>query len=322
MRSGGYIRLHRSLLDHALTLQLPAPWFRIFVVILMRVNWKPGTWWYGSSKVTIPPGSMVTSVENLSQSAGSSIKQVRGCLKYLRAADIAAIRTTNRYTMITVLNWKIYQTAEEAEGKPCAKPDGEPRAESGQSDGKVRAIIKESDQGIIRERNQKDKADDSSAFRKVSEEAQESGVQFPSTLPSGRQTPLGLTPAKTIARALQGRLASFEDINSLKEEMAAIKGELPTQSAVASVLGALGDVSVTGFTQHLRGVSSRYRPGGHRAVHAWRWFTTCAACYAEMSDQQVLSQVVGTCRHGKVDGACAQCLPQVEFDRMTEALGD
>jgi hypothetical protein len=207
----------------------------------MRVNWKPGTWWYGSSKVTIPPGSMVTSVENLSQSAGSSIKQVRGCLKYLRAADVAAIRTTNRYTMITVLNWKSYQAAEEAEGKPCAKPDGEPRAESGQSDGKVRATIKESDQGIIREGNQKDKADDSSAFRKVSEKAQESGVQFPSTLPSGRQTPIGLTPAKTIARALQGRLASFEDINSLKEEMAAIKGELPTQSAVASVLGALGD---------------------------------------------------------------------------------
>ena len=70
--------LFRKLLDHPLMNQLPAAWFRVFVVILLKANWKPGTWWDGRQEITIPAGSMVTSIEKLSKLAGASKRQTRG----------------------------------------------------------------------------------------------------------------------------------------------------------------------------------------------------------------------------------------------------
>jgi len=53
----GWIRLHRSMLDHPLMEQLPAAWFRIWVAILLSANWKPGVWWNGKREISIPAGS-------------------------------------------------------------------------------------------------------------------------------------------------------------------------------------------------------------------------------------------------------------------------
>ena len=73
--AGGYVKLHRSLLDHPLVTQLPAAWLRVYVVLLMKVNWKPGVWWNGTQNIEIPAGSMVSSVEKLSRMSGASTKQ-------------------------------------------------------------------------------------------------------------------------------------------------------------------------------------------------------------------------------------------------------
>jgi hypothetical protein len=78
--NGGYVRLYRSLLEHPLVTQLPAAWFRIFVVILLRVNWRPGVWWDGSRNVDVPAGSMITSVDKLGRLSRATTKQTRGAL--------------------------------------------------------------------------------------------------------------------------------------------------------------------------------------------------------------------------------------------------
>jgi len=145
--SGGYILLHRKLLEHPLMTQLPAAWFRIWIAILLRVNWKPGTWWNGTANVTVSAGSMVTSVEKLSKTSRASTKQTRGALAYLQTANIAAIKTTSHYTLITVLNWATYQNADEDEGKPKGNAEGEQRASQGQTEGKAGATIEEGKQG-------------------------------------------------------------------------------------------------------------------------------------------------------------------------------
>jgi hypothetical protein len=145
--SGGYVRLYRSLLEHALVTQLPAAWFRIFVVILLKVNWKPGVWWDGSSNIDIPAGSMITSVDKLSRLARATTKQTRGALGYLQTASIAAIKTTSHYTVITVLNWGTYQNQDDFEGKLNGELKGKARAKRGQSEGKPGATIEEGKKG-------------------------------------------------------------------------------------------------------------------------------------------------------------------------------
>jgi hypothetical protein len=99
--------------------------------------------------------------------------------------------------------------------------------------------------------------------------------------------------------------------------MGAIRGQLPTQSAMEGVLEALGDASVTGFVQHLQGVHQRYRPGAHRAVGTWKWFVSAAHSFAAA---ETPGAVDAGCRHGKADGACAQCLPRADFEAGLEAF--
>src|SRR5436309_2912166 len=96
--SGGYVLLYRKLLEHPLVHQLSAAWFRVFIVILLKVNWKPGVWWDGTKEVIIPAGSLITSVDKLRRISRVSVKQVRGCLAYLKTANIAAIETAKQYT--------------------------------------------------------------------------------------------------------------------------------------------------------------------------------------------------------------------------------
>src|SRR5665213_203384 len=139
----GWICLHRALLEHPLMEQLPAAWLRVWVVILLMANWKPGVWWNGREEVQIKPGQLITSVEKLSKKAHVSVKQTRGCLNYLQAAKMAAIETASRYTFLTILNWDTYQSEDQHEGKLNGEVNGEVGAKSGQSEGKVGATIEQ-----------------------------------------------------------------------------------------------------------------------------------------------------------------------------------
>ena len=134
----GWIKIHRSLAEHPLITQLPDAWLKVFIVILLKVNWKCATWWNGAREVEVSAGSMITSVDKLAQFSGASKKQVRGCLEYLQAANMAAIETTNKYTHLTILNWETYQSNEATEGKQDGELEGNKRASWGQTKGKHR----------------------------------------------------------------------------------------------------------------------------------------------------------------------------------------
>jgi hypothetical protein len=116
--STGYIKLHRSLLQHPLILQLPAAWFRIWLVILFRASWKSSSWWDGIKEVDVPAGAFVTSLKNLAKASGATEQQVRGALKYFDATQMVTRATTNHHTKITVINWDVYQTSAETDNSP------------------------------------------------------------------------------------------------------------------------------------------------------------------------------------------------------------
>lgn len=116
--NGGHIKLYRSLLQHPLTLQLPAAWFRIWVVVLLRASWKGSRWWDGTKEVDVPAGSFVTSLKNLAKASGATVQQVRGALEYFEATQLATRATTNHHTKITVINWDAYQSCPATDNTP------------------------------------------------------------------------------------------------------------------------------------------------------------------------------------------------------------
>jgi hypothetical protein len=134
----GFVKLYRALLDTPIWASTPEAWGRVFITLLLLVNWKPAKWWNGQRDVAIQPGQLATSVQKLAEISRVTPKQVRGCLEYLKKANMVAIETAKQHTVITLLNWDTYQAVTKQEGEPNGQPDGDTRASEGQVKGNNR----------------------------------------------------------------------------------------------------------------------------------------------------------------------------------------
>jgi len=115
----GYIRLYRKIIENALFKNKPAAWFKIWIYILIRANWRGSVFRprQGES-ITVPAGSLVTSLEKLGTHAGLTKEHARRCLEYLERTQTVTLRRTHHWTMITVVNWTTYQQHEDEPQHP------------------------------------------------------------------------------------------------------------------------------------------------------------------------------------------------------------
>ncbi|HEY7338962.1 MAG TPA: hypothetical protein VH639_28995 [Bryobacteraceae bacterium] len=112
--SKGYVRLHRKILDNPLFKNKPAGWFKIWIFILLRANWRESVFRPRQGEaITVPAGSFVTSLEKLGTHAALSKEHARRCLDYLERARSVTLQRTHHWTMITVVNWAAYQQSED-----------------------------------------------------------------------------------------------------------------------------------------------------------------------------------------------------------------
>jgi hypothetical protein len=110
----GYIRLYRQLLEHPLFKDKPAAWFKIWVYILMRANWRESVFRPREGEgIVVPAGSLVTSLEKLGTHAGLSKEHARRCLDYLERTRSVTLQRTHHWTMITIANWAAYQQSDD-----------------------------------------------------------------------------------------------------------------------------------------------------------------------------------------------------------------
>jgi hypothetical protein len=110
----GYIRLHRKILENPLFTDKPPAWFKIWIFILLRANWRESMFRprQGES-IVVPAGSMITSLEKLGTHAALSKEHARRCLDYLERTHAVTLRRTHNWTMINVVNWRAYQQSDE-----------------------------------------------------------------------------------------------------------------------------------------------------------------------------------------------------------------
>lgn len=99
----GWVKLHRALLDWE--------WYddvhmvRLFLHLLLKANHKENQW----RGTTIPAGSFITGRKVLADETGLSERQIRTCLSRLKSTGEIAIKTTNKYSHVTLTNWASYQ---------------------------------------------------------------------------------------------------------------------------------------------------------------------------------------------------------------------
>lgn len=103
----GYIKLYRKLIKWG--------WYQdsvvkgLFLHCLLMASFKDFDWMGKSLKA----GQFITSLRHLSEDLGFSTQQIRTALKKLESTGEITYKSTNKYTVITVMNWESYQVDEE-----------------------------------------------------------------------------------------------------------------------------------------------------------------------------------------------------------------
>ena len=120
MNNGGFIILDRKLLEWRYADRPTA--FSIWVHILMEANWKDG-YFLGDE---IPRGSLATSYGHLAKEVGVDPSTLRTWLDRFEKAGMIERKSTNRYTIIKVLNYSTFQDLP-VEGSPQRTPERIPQ---------------------------------------------------------------------------------------------------------------------------------------------------------------------------------------------------
>ena len=101
-----WVKLHRSLVDWE--------WYkdgntsRLFSHCLLKANWKDER----HMGYDIPRGSFVTSLPDLADGLGLSVRQIRTAIEHLKSTGELTVTTTRRFSIVNVLKYGLYQDAE------------------------------------------------------------------------------------------------------------------------------------------------------------------------------------------------------------------
>lgn len=99
----GWIKIHRKMVNwewyHDQNVRL------VFLHMLLKANFKAKKW----CGTTIQRGQFITSIGRLSKEIGLSNQQIRTALEKLKSTGEITTKATNKYTMVTVENYALYQ---------------------------------------------------------------------------------------------------------------------------------------------------------------------------------------------------------------------
>lgn len=106
----GWIKLWRKSLDSGL-LQNPDLW-TFWCWCLLKASHKPTRQLVGWQMVELEPGQFIFGRKAASKELPLSEQTIRTCLKKLKNLENLTIKTTNKFTIITINNWDTYQQQE------------------------------------------------------------------------------------------------------------------------------------------------------------------------------------------------------------------
>lgn len=113
--SEGWIKLHRKFEDWE--------WFNnsemvhLFIYLLLNANHEDGKW----RGIEIKRGQIITGLLKLNEKTKISIQKIRTCLSKLEKTGEINKQTTNKYSIITILNYDSYQGEQQTINKQVNK---------------------------------------------------------------------------------------------------------------------------------------------------------------------------------------------------------
>ncbi len=108
---GGWIVLHRKLLDKPIWFESTAEQKVILITLLLMANHAEKEWEWQGQKYIAKPGQFVTSLSKIAEVCGEGIsfQNVRTALKRFEKYGFLTNESTNKNRLITINNWAFYQ---------------------------------------------------------------------------------------------------------------------------------------------------------------------------------------------------------------------
>ena len=111
----GYVKFWRKSLDNDLIRNSGA--WQLLSWCLLKATHRAHKQVVGSSIVDLKPGQLIFGRAAVSRELNSTERKIRTCLELLKKADFLTIETTNKFSIITVVNWTIYQDERPADDR-------------------------------------------------------------------------------------------------------------------------------------------------------------------------------------------------------------
>lgn len=116
----GYIKLWRKTLDSGLLQNGPA--WQLFGYLLLRATHKPYRTIVGGVVCELVPGEVVFGRSKAAADLGLGEQQIRTALNLLKKMKIATSRSTNKFTVVSLVNWHHYQDEQAAANQQTNQP--------------------------------------------------------------------------------------------------------------------------------------------------------------------------------------------------------
>lgn len=115
----GWVKIHRKVMNHAV---FTDPYiFRLWIICLMKATYTQRSVAVGSQKVELKPGQFITGRESLADEYNSGLKTksqhvdartIWRWIKRLETWGSLSINSSNKFSVITIVNWGEYQDFE------------------------------------------------------------------------------------------------------------------------------------------------------------------------------------------------------------------
>ncbi len=105
--SHGWVSVHRKILDNPIFKNDKL--FRVFMFSLLKASHSDHQTLIGDTVVELKTGELITGREAISKATGLTSQNVRTALNKLKTMQILTIKSTNKYSIISITNWDQYQ---------------------------------------------------------------------------------------------------------------------------------------------------------------------------------------------------------------------
>ena len=103
----GWVMLHRKILSNPIFKN--GKMLQVFMYCLLRASHKEHEHLVGDRIVQLKPGELATGRDAIAAATGLTSQNVRTCLKKLEKLNILTIKSTNKYSLISITNWISHQ---------------------------------------------------------------------------------------------------------------------------------------------------------------------------------------------------------------------